>query len=143
MTESTPDVFSLPMRVYIEDTDAGGIVYHAKYLHFMERARTEWVRSFGVGLRDGLSDNISYVVQKLSIHYGVPAKLDDQLNVTAEPVSHGRVWMNFRQRVLRASDQKELASADVRVACVALDSGRPRRLPPAMAELLEQSQKPV
>ena len=143
MTESASAAFSLPLRVYIEDTDAGGIVYHAKYLHFMERARTEWVRSYGVGLRDGLGQNISYVVQKLSIHYGVPAKLDDQLLVTTEPTGFGRVWMNFRQRVLRASDNKELASADVRVACIALDSGRPRRLPPAMAELLSQSQKPV
>jgi acyl-CoA thioester hydrolase len=143
LTESASAAFSLPLRVYIEDTDAGGIVYHAKYLHFMERARTEWVRSYGVGLRDGLGQNISYVVQKLSIHYGVPAKLDDQLLVTTEPTGFGRVWMNFRQRVLRASDNKELASADVRVACIALDSGRPRRLPPAMAELLSQSQKPV
>lgn len=147
MTETANDLFSLPLRVYIEDTDAGGIVYHAKYLHFMERARTEWVRSYGVGLRDGLSDNISYVVQKLSIHYGVPAKLDDQLLVTTEPMGFGRVWINFRQRVLKASDNKsdyiELASADVRVACIALDSGRPRRLPPAMADLLAQSQKPV
>jgi acyl-CoA thioester hydrolase len=142
LTESAPDVFSLPLRVYIEDTDAGGIVYHAKYLHFMERARTEWVRSFGVGLRDGLSENISYVVQKLSIHFGVPARLDDELSITTEPVGHGRVWMEFRQRVLRAADQKELASADVRVACIALDSGRPRRLPPAMADLLAQSHKP-
>ncbi|HKK56775.1 YbgC/FadM family acyl-CoA thioesterase [Marinobacter sp.] len=139
MTESATDVFSLPVRVYIEDTDAGGIVFHAKYLHFMERARTEWVRSFGVGLRDGLSDNISYVVQKLSIHYGVPAKLDDQLLVTAEPAGYGKVWMNFRQRVLRASDRRELAAADVRVACIALDSGRPRRLPPAMLELLAET----
>jgi len=147
LTEPVNDVFCLPLRVYIEDTDAGGIVYHAKYLHFMERARTEWVRSSGVGLRDGLSENISYVVQKLSIHYGVPAKLDDQLLVTTEPMGFGRVWMNFRQRVLRASVNKsdyiELASADVRVACIALDSGRPRRLPPAMAELLAQSHKPV
>lgn len=143
MTESVPADFALPLRVYIEDTDAGGIVYHAKYLHYMERARTEWVRSFGVGLRDGLSDNISYVVQKLSIHYGVPAKLDDQLQVTTEPVAYGRVWMDFRQRVIRAADQQELASAEVRVACVALDSGRPRRLPPAMAELLAHSKIPV
>jgi 4-hydroxybenzoyl-CoA thioesterase len=143
LTEPAPNGFSLPLRVYIEDTDAGGIVYHAKYLHYMERARTEWVRSFGVGLRDGLSENISYVVQKLSIHYGVPAKLDDELWVTAEPVGFGRVWMDFRQRVLRVSDQKELAAADVRVACIALDSGRPRRLPPAMVDVLALSQQPV
>ncbi|OZB05012.1 MAG: 4-hydroxybenzoyl-CoA thioesterase, partial [Marinobacter sp. 34-60-7] len=65
---TTGDSFELPVRVYIEDTDAGGIVFHAKYLHYMERARTEWVRSKGVGLRAGLEDNISYVVQKMSLH---------------------------------------------------------------------------
>lgn len=138
MTEASQVArFRLPIRVYIEDTDAGGIVFHAKYLHYMERARTEWVRTCGVGLRAGLSDNISYVVQRLNIHYAVPAKLDDQLLVTAEPIGFGRVWMDFRQRVLRAEDETLLASADVRVACVALDSGRPRRLPDNMRELLE------
>lgn len=130
-------LFELPLRVYIEDTDAGGIVFHAKYLHYMERARTEWVRSRGVGLRAGLADNISYVVQRMSIHYKVPARLDDQLIVTAEPVEFGRVWMDFRQTVSRLDDRQLLAEADVRVACVALDSGRPRRLPDNMQQLLE------
>lgn len=132
-------VFELPIRVYIEDTDAGGIVFHAKYLHYMERARTEWVRSCGVGLRAGLADNISYVVQRMNIHYAVPARLDDRLLVTAEPVAYGRVWMNFRQRVLRASDRTLLCEADVRVACVALDTGRPRRLPENMQDLLKRN----
>lgn len=141
MTERDYQSFSLPVRVYIEDTDAGGIVFHAKYLHYMERARTEWVRSQGVGLRAGLADNISYVVQRLSIHYGSPAKLDDALRVTAEPVAFGRVWMDFRQQVMRKSDQAVLASADVRVACVSLDSGRPRRLPENMLEVLESYRK--
>ncbi|MCR8914079.1 YbgC/FadM family acyl-CoA thioesterase [Marinobacter sp. PJ-38] len=131
----------MPVRVYIEDTDAGGIVYHAKYLHYMERARTEWVRSRGVGLRAGLADNVSYVVQRLSIHYGAPAKLDDELRVTAEPVAFGRVWMDFRQLVVRVPDEAVLASADVRVACIALDSGRPRRLPANMLKLLENDRK--
>ena len=103
----------------------------------MERARTEWVRSCGVGLRAGLADNISYVVQRLAIHYSVPARLDDQLLVTAEPVAFGRVWMDFRQRVLRAADRALLCEADVRVACVALDNGRPRRLPDNMRNLLD------
>lgn len=141
MTERYEPSFGLPVRVYIEDTDAGGIVYHAVYLHYMERARTEWVRSQGVGLRAGLSDNISYVVQRLSIHYGAPARLDDELRVTAEPVAFGRVWMNFRQQVVRISDGALLASADVRVACIALDSGRPRRLPANMLDVLESCQK--
>jgi len=140
LTDATnAQIFELPIRVYIEDTDAGGIVFHAKYLHYMERARTEWVRSCGVGLRAGLADNISYVVQRMNIHYAVPACLDDQLLVTAEPVAYGRVWMNFRQRVLRACDRTLLCEADVRVACVALDTGRPRRLPDNMQELLKRN----
>ena len=144
MVEQAPEGrFELPIRVYIEDTDAGGIVFHAKYLHYMERARTEWVRSCGVGLRAGLTDNISYVVQRLTIHYAVPAKLDDELLVTAEPVAFGRVWMDFRQRVMRAEDRKLLSDSDVRVACVALDSGRPRRLPTNMQELLARNVQPT
>lgn len=137
--DQCPPTFAWPVRVYIEDTDAGGIVFHARYLHYMERARTEWVRSCGVGLRAGLADNISYVVQRLSIHYAAPAMLDDELTVTAEPVAFGRVWMTFLQRVVRVRDSKQLCEAEVRVACVALDSGRPRRLPENMRELLEQS----
>ncbi|WP_418140148.1 YbgC/FadM family acyl-CoA thioesterase [Marinobacter sp. MA] len=140
MVEQAPEAgFELPIRVYIEDTDAGGIVFHAKYLHYMERARTEWVRSCGVGLRAGLADNISYVVQRLDIHYAVAAKLDDELLVTAEPVAFGRVWMDFRQRVMRATDRKLLSDSNVRVACVALDTGRPRRLPENMQELLARN----
>lgn len=136
---TTGDRFELPVRVYIEDTDAGGIVFHAKYLHYMERARTEWVRSKGVGLRAGLEDNISYVVQKMSLHYRVPAKLDDELLVTAEPSGSSRVWMGFRQRVLRKPDRQLLCEADVIVACVALDTGRPVRLPENMQQILKNA----
>jgi len=143
LVEQAPEAgFELPIRVYIEDTDAGGIVFHAKYLHYMERARTEWVRSCGVGLRAGLAENISYVVQRLDIHYAVAAKLDDELLVTAEPVAFGRVWMDFRQRVMRATDRKLLSDSNVRVACVALDTGRPRRLPENMQELLAKNVQP-
>lgn len=144
MTDSSNDAalnsstFTLPVRVYIEDTDAGGIIFHAKYLHYMERARTEWVRSRGIGLRAGLSDNISYVVQKIAIHYAAPGHLDDELRVTADLVAAGRIWMEFDQRVSRKGDGRELASARVRVACVALDSGRPRRLPEDLSQLLKQ-----
>ncbi len=137
------DSFELPVRVYIEDTDAGGIVFHARYLHYMERARTEWVRSCGVGLRAGMAENISYVVQKMNIHFQSPARLDDQLLVTAEPVEFGRVWMAFRQRVIRAADRLPLCEADVRVACVALDSGKPRRLPETMQNMLRQHVQPL
>lgn len=127
--------FELPIRVYIEDTDAGGIVFHAKYLHYMERARTEWVRSRGVGLRAGLSDNISYVVQRLSIHYAAAARLDDELRVTAELVRCGKVWMEFDQKVMRVADGALITEATVKIACVALDTGRPRKLPESILAL--------
>ncbi|OEY67248.1 YbgC/FadM family acyl-CoA thioesterase [Marinobacter sp. X15-166B] len=138
MTESASATYRLPVRVYIEDTDAGGIVFHAKYLHYMERARTEWVRDRGIGLRGGLADNYSYVVQRLSIHYAAAAKLDDELLVSAELTGFGRVWMGFLQRVTRKSDGVLLAEADVKVACVALDTGKPRRMPDAILELLNK-----
>lgn len=132
-------VFELPIRVYIEDTDAGGIVFHAKYLHYMERARTEWVRSRGVGLRAGMQENTSYVVQKMNLHFVQPARLDDQLIATAEPVASSRVWMTFRQQVLRAESRQLLCEAEVRVACVALDTGKPRRLPENMQKILKKA----
>ncbi|MCK0105426.1 tol-pal system-associated acyl-CoA thioesterase [Marinobacter sp. S0848L] len=138
MTEvAGTSVFELPIRVYIEDTDAGGIVFHAKYLHYMERARTEWVRSQGVELRAGLEQNVSYVVQKMTLHYAAPAKLDDQLLVTAEPIASSRVSMTFRQQVLKADSRAVLCDAEVRVACVALDTGKPRRLPDNMSVILK------
>lgn len=135
------DVFQWPVRVYIEDTDAGGIVFHAKYLHYMERARTEWVRSHGVALREGLSGNISYVVQKMNIHYAAPGFLDDELVVTAELTGRGRVWMGFRQQVIRERDGQRLADAEVRVACVALDTGRPRPLPEPMKVVVDAASR--
>jgi acyl-CoA thioester hydrolase len=130
-------IFQWPIRVYIEDTDAGGVVFHARYLHYMERARTEWVRSRGVALRSGLSENISYVVQKLSVHYAAPAKLDDELQVSAELTAKGRVWLGFRQQVLRREDGTLVAEADVKIACVALDSGRPRAMPEEMRRIAD------
>lgn len=140
MTESSgQEIFELPIRVYIEDTDAGGIVFHAKYLHYMERARTEWVRSQGIGLRAGLADNVSYVVQRMSLHYLVPAKLDDEVWVSAEPVASSRVWMTFRQQVRRGADRQLLCEADVRVACITLDTGKPRRLPENMQKILKNA----
>lgn len=131
-------VFELPIRVYIEDTDAGGIVFHAKYLHYMERARTEWVRHQGVGLRAGMAENISYVVQKVNMHYRAPAHLDDELLVSAELIEVSRVSMVFRECVYRVPGRQLLCEADVRVACVALDSGKPRRFPKDMQDILKK-----
>lgn len=138
MTELISQNFVLPVRVYIEDTDAGGIVFHANYLSYMERARTEWLRSNGIGLRAGMVDKVNYVVQRVELYYRAPAKLDDMLEIRARVVDFGRVWMTFHEQVVRQCDQKLLCEASIKIACVTLDTGRPRRLPANMSELLQR-----
>jgi len=120
-------MFSLPIRVYIEDTDAGGIVFYANYLKYMERARTEFIRHLGVELRAGLQENISYVVHSLEVKYHKPARLDDLLMVSAEVLKVANTYIAFTQKVY-AECGALLVSAQVKVACVSLDEGKPRRL---------------
>ena len=127
------NVFSWPARVYWEDTDGGGIVYYANYLRYLERARTEWLRSLGFSQQQLARDpGIVFAVVSLNIDYRRPAKLDDELLVTCEPSVEGAVTIRFAQRIHRkdAGDSKTLlVEADVRVACVDASTLRPRRLP--------------
>ena len=114
-------IFTWPVRVYWEDTDAGGVVYHASYLRFLERARTEWLRSIGIGqsqVRD--RDNVVFVLRDLSITFVRPARLDDELRVTIESVERRSASMTFSQCILRPADDV-LVRAQVRVACVSAD----------------------
>lgn len=127
MTNQKNQRFSIPVRVYIEDTDAGGIVFYANYLKFMERARTEYIRSLGVELRAGMKQNISYVVHSLEIKYHKPARLDDLVVVTANVLKVGKTYLIFEQHVIDKSEAV-LVSAQVKVACVSLDTGKPRAL---------------
>jgi len=129
--------YALPIRVYIEDTDAGGIVYYANYLKFFERARTEFIRSLGFDLRHSLSENISYVVHSLDIKYIKSAKLDDLIDVTVEIEKIGRTYFLFRQRAMNEY-QACLAEGYVKVACVNLGTAKPRRLPEELYEKLGQ-----
>jgi len=126
-------VFSWPARVYWEDTDGGGIVYYANYLRYLERARTEWLRSLGFSQQQLARDpGIVFTVVSLNIEYRRPAKLDDELLVTCEPSVEGAVTIRFAQRIHRkdAGDSNTLlVEADVRVACVDASTLRPRRLP--------------
>lgn len=133
----TDPVFSWPVRVFLEDTDAGGIVYHANYLKFMERARTEWVRSRGIGLRRFLAEGMAYVVSEIALRYLSPARLDDELLITAHLVSHGRAWMQFEQQVIRSGEARLLAKADVKVVCVDMASGKPMAFPAGLKPLFE------
>jgi acyl-CoA thioester hydrolase len=122
---TAPAEFRWPIRVYYEDTDAGGIVYYANYLKFFERCRTEWLRALGVDQIALARDHgLQFVVTSLGCDYRLPARLDDALTVCAALERAGRASLVFVQRILRGEEL--LASGRVKVACV--DT---RRLAPA------------
>ena len=127
--------FSLPIRVYIEDTDAGGIVYYVNYLKYLERARTELMRTFGLE-RAAVSDaGWNFVVSDVSLSYKEPARLDDQLHATAVISAVGGATINFHQKVRRAG--AVLVSGDIQIACVDRGTGRPTRLDAALRKQVE------
>ncbi len=119
--------FSLPLRVYIEDTDAGGIVYYVNYLKFIERARTEFMRSLGLGRDEIFNAERMFVVSAVSVAYRLPARLDDELRATVLLREVGGASLKLGQRVLRGDDV--LLEADVDLACVSPASLAPRRIP--------------
>ncbi|HEY4215136.1 MAG TPA: tol-pal system-associated acyl-CoA thioesterase [Steroidobacteraceae bacterium] len=124
--------FTWPARVYWEDTDGGGIVYYANYLRFLERARTEWLRSLGYSQQRLAQDpGIVFTVVSLNIDYRKPARLDDELVVTCVPSAEGAVTLRFAQQIYRkgADGNTLLVEASVRVACVDAATLRPCRLP--------------
>jgi|AntDeeMinimDraft_5_1070356.scaffolds.fasta_scaffold00999_2 4-hydroxybenzoyl-CoA thioesterase/acyl-CoA thioester hydrolase len=129
------DVFTLPVRVYIEDTDAGGIVYYVNYLKFMERARSEWLRKQGVTQASLLDEQTQLVVYQLDCHYARPARLDDALEVTARVVSQSRCRMSFAQAVYREGTQ--LCSATIEIACLDARRLRPKAWPPLLADVFD------
>ncbi|MBW8760802.1 MAG: tol-pal system-associated acyl-CoA thioesterase, partial [Burkholderiales bacterium] len=123
--------FSFPIRVYWEDTDAGGIVFYANYLKFFERARTEWLRAAGVEqhqLRE--ATGVMFVVAATSLRYLAPARLDDLLTVTVEPEPAGKASLIVRQRALRGDTL--LAEGEIRIGCVRAHDLTPQRLPDAV-----------
>lgn len=133
--------FSLPVRVYIEDTDAGGIVYYVNYLKFMERARTELLRSYGYDKPALWSDDAIFVVHSVEVNYRKPAKLSDGLEVTARIVEVGRAYVIFSQQVLR--DGEVLCEGTTKVANVRSDNMKPAALPKEMRALLQEKSTPA
>jgi 4-hydroxybenzoyl-CoA thioesterase len=120
------NTFSSPIRVYVEDTDAGGIVFYANYLKFMERARTEFFRNLGFN-KPALFDGLQFVVRELDIVYHQPALLDDIIEVTAEPIKLSRVSVEIAQQVFREGSL--LVAGRVKVACIGAESKRPKAIP--------------
>jgi acyl-CoA thioester hydrolase len=129
--------FSWPTRVYWEDTDAGGVVYHARYVAFMERARTEWMRAMGYGqeaMRTGGGQ--VFVVRAMSLEFLKPARLDDALEVTVELEQCRRASLVMRQAVQR--DGVALVTAQVRLAAVGAQDFRPQAMQDTLYETLKQ-----
>ena len=129
-------VYSFPVRVYFENTDAGGVVYHAEYLKFLERARTEWLRHLGFD-HQALARNhrMLFVVTALSIDFARAARLDDTLAVSVRLESLGKVRCVFVQEVRR--DDEVLVRAKVSVASVAAESFKPVEIPEALRRKME------
>ena len=126
--------FALPIRVYVEDTDAGGIVFYANYLKYMERARTELMRSLGYD-KPALFGGLQFVVRSVDLLYHIPAVLDDEIQVTAKFEKVSRVTFTMSQQVFRG-DQL-LVEGSIKVACVDLANKRPCGIPKPMFETLK------
>lgn len=128
-----PAAFNWPVRVYYEDTDAGGIVFYANYLKFFERARTEWLRAAGIGQQALVTEHGAiFVVKHVSVDYHAPARLDDELKLTLTIEKLGRASVLFAQQAW--CGELLLASAHVKVGCVDAVTLRPRSLPDAAAD---------
>ncbi|ANF58230.1 tol-pal system-associated acyl-CoA thioesterase [Halotalea alkalilenta] len=129
--------FSWPVTVYIEDTDAGAIVYHANYLKFMERARTEWLRLHGFTQQSLFGQGLQLVVRRLECRYLRPARLDDQLYVGVEVSAFGRCSLTFTQRICRVDEL--LGVAEVDIACIDVRTLKPSRWPEPLRAVLEEA----
>lgn len=127
--------FTFPVRVYWEDTDAGGVVYYANYLRFLERARSEWLRALGVDQVQMLrEERLQFVVVEVNVRYHRPARFDDELRVTVALESMRGASVTMAQEIRRGRTADELlVTATVRAACIDSASLKPRPLPRALA----------
>lgn len=124
--------FTWPIRVYWEDTDAGGVVYYANYLKFLERARSEWLRALGIHQADlAAQENVLFVVRRVEADYLRPARFDDELCVHCHIAELGRASLTMAQRIVRGECRGEeaLLAAQVKIACVSADALKPRKIP--------------
>ena len=126
--------FSHHCRVYYEDTDAGGVVYYVNYLKFMERARTERLRHLGFSQSQLAEDNLLFVVHSSEARYHAPARLDDELRVTAQVLELNRASLRFVQQVWREKDDTLLCEGQFLVAAVRADTFKPRAIPPELRD---------
>ena len=129
--------FNWPVRVYYEDTDSGGVVYYANYLKFMERARTEWLRSFSIqqnSLRDQFG--VIFAVRQVQIDYLLPAKFNDELVVITRVNKKGKASIIFEQTIVR--NNEVLAKANIKIACLDADLFKPVSMPALIIKKLSE-----
>ncbi len=135
-SSALPVVFRHPLRVYWEDTDAGGVVFYANYLKFFERARTEWLRALGIGQQRLMAeDGLMFVVADTALRYLRPARLDDLLEITVAVAEAGRASLRLQQQAWCGGEL--LAEGGIRIGCVASAGAahfRPSRIPASILE---------
>ena len=130
--------FDFPQRVYFEDTDAGGVVYHAQYIKFLERARTEWLRYLGFTNSElERKYKMLFVVSEIAVEFIKPARLDDAINISVSIENIGRVRVMFHQEIRRGEDT--LVKARVTVATVAAENFKPIEIPTDVKKKMEAS----
>lgn len=121
--------FTLQVRVYYEDTDAGGVVYHSNYLNFMERARTEWLRQLGFDQDKLISQHeILFAVRKINIDYNSPARFNELLNIKTSVVSQGKASLVFEQIIFNQANET-ICKAEVKIACLNSKKMKPEAIP--------------
>ena len=123
-------------RVYFEDTDSGGVVYHANYLKFMERARTEWLRTLGLDqTKLKQEDKLMFVVRKIDIQYKIPARFNDELIIETDCVKSTDYSIMLKQNILR--DNQTITEGNVEIVCINSDLFKPVRIPKKAKQLME------
>ena len=129
-------IFEWNTRVYFEDTDSGGVVYHANYLKFMERARTEWLRSLGLDqIKLKQEDKVMFVVRKIDIQYKIPARFNDELLIQTDYVKTTDYSIMLKQNILR--DKQTITEGSVEIVCINSDLFKPVRIPKMAKQLME------
>ena len=129
-------IFEWNARVYFEDTDSGGVVYHANYLKFMERARTEWIRSLGLNqIKLKQEDKVIFVVRKIDIQYKIPARFNDELLIQTDCVKNTDYSIILKQNILR--DEQIITEGKVEIVCINSDIFKPVRIPKMTKQLME------
>ena len=129
-------IFEWNVRVYFEDTDSGGVVYHANYLKFMERARTEWLRNLGLNqIKLKQEDKMMFVVRKIDIQYKIPARFNDELLIQTDCVKTTDYSIMLKQNILR--DKQIITEGKVEIVCINSDLFKPVRIPKMAKQLME------